>query len=156
MNINDVYTIYNENSNLEPIRKTSKKVDLSKPTDTLNHIVKNQGMPSVYRNDNSLSTNAHKKVCLTKPNDKKDEKSKRAEMLLNRVILEEELKKQSNQNTTFSKDLLIIIFVLFISLLVTIASFDSLSNFSENIFSYIFIPMMLILKLVTFFNKKNR
>ena len=53
----------------------------------------------VYYNDNPLSTNVHKKVCLTKPNDKKDEKSKRAEMLLNRVILEEEFKTKFENNT---------------------------------------------------------
>lgn len=148
----DMYTIYDENNTLEPSRKTSKKVDLSKPTDTLNHIVKNQGMPMVYHNDNPLSTNVHKRVCLTKPNDK-EEKSKRAEMLLNRVILEEEFKTKFENNTkTDTKALKIILSIITLILIVIILLANILND--KMFVGCVLIPMLVVIN--SFNNKKRR
>lgn len=139
----DMYTIYDENNTLEPSKKTSKKVDLSKPTDTLNHIVKNQGMPMVYYNDNPLSTNVHKKVCLTKPNDKKDEKSKRAEMLLNRVILEEEFKTKFENNTkTDTKALKIILSTIMLAIVILMILTDCKI--------YLWLPILLTVQILRY------
>lgn len=53
------------------IPNNSKKVDLSKPTDTLDHKVKHKKISKLYNNFNLLKkiNHSNNKICLTKPQD---------------------------------------------------------------------------------------
>lgn len=115
MNDNDKYIIkedYHGDIKLTKIN-ISKKVDLSKPTDNLNHRVKPQVMPTLYTNNNPPSNinTSTKRVCLTKPEDivTKEKKSAQAEMLLQKVIVEKHIKRQQKKITISSLIILVII-----------------------------------------------
>lgn len=66
------YTINKDyHGDVKFIRNKSKKVNLSKPTDILDHRVKSQMMPTLYSNSNPPQkiNHSNKKICLTKPQD---------------------------------------------------------------------------------------
>lgn len=92
MNQDDVYVIKEDyHGDVKPLpKKDSKKVNLSKPTDILDHRVKSQLMPSVYTNSNPPQK-THKKICLTKPED--IEKSVQSEIISHKALQEENKKK---------------------------------------------------------------
>lgn len=102
---------------------TSKKVDLSKPTDILDHRVKPQIMPTIYTNSNlpiNVQRQSNKRVYLTKPKDiiTKEKKSVQAEMLLQKVIVEEHIKRQQKKITISSSSLIILVIISLIPVIV--------------------------------------
>lgn len=99
MNDNDKYIIkedYHGDIKLTKIN-ISKKVDLSKPTDNLNHRVKPQIMPTLYTNNNPPSNinTSTKRVCLTKPED--IAKATKAEELFQEVMIEHHYKRKPDR-----------------------------------------------------------
>lgn len=138
MNENDKYIIKEDyHGDVKLIKNSTKKVNLAKPTDILDHKIKPQIMPTVYTNSNPLQNINHsnKKICLTKPKDivAKDKKSLQAEILFQKTLEEEQTKKYHMTNTKYLllSILLIIISIAIIYFIIysTVDSSDAISLF---------------------------
>lgn len=99
---NNKYIIKEDyHGDIKLIKNNTKKVDLSKPTDILDHRVKPKMMPTIYTNSNPPQKIKHydKKICLTKPEDivTKEKKSLQAETLFKKALEEEQSKKHQKK-----------------------------------------------------------
>lgn len=151
MNENDKYIIKEDyHGDVKLTKNNTKKIDLSKRTDILDHRVKPQVMPTIYINSNPPQkiNHSNKKVCLTKPEDivAKEKKSMKAEMLFETILAEEQSKKQQKKINIY------LIITILVSLIPIVAYVVNNGLEFKDTLALLILPTILICRLID--NKK--